>query len=109
LVTALVLGSAVQMAGEPGLDHALSSGLATSSNKTGEETSSAERRMSTGTVRQIQAILAAKARRTSAQRKVSSQLLEAQGVALGMSPRDGTGGRQALRTNTLEELVMVDI
>ena len=87
----------------------LSSGLATSSNKTGEETRPAERRMSTGAVRQIQAILAAKARRTSAQRKVSSQLLEAQRVASGMSPRDGAGGRQALRTNTLEEPVMVDI
>ena len=109
LGAALVVGSAVQMAGEPGLDRALSSGLASSSNKTGEETRSAERRMSTGTVRQIQAILAAKARRTSAQRKVGSQLLEARRVVSGMSSRDGAGRRQALLTSTLEERWVVDI
>ena len=83
LGSALVLGGAVQVARQAGPDHAISCGLTAASNRTGEETKSAGRPMSTGVVRQIQTIPAAKAGRTPVQRKVSSQLLEAH--------RDGAG------------------
>ena len=47
-------------------------------NRTGEETKPAAGQLSAKTVRQIQSLLSAKVRRTPAQRKVSSRLLEAQ-------------------------------
>ena len=50
----------------------------TVTNRTGEETKPAAGQLSAKTVRQIQSLLSAKVRRTPAQRKLSSQLLEAQ-------------------------------
>ena len=47
-------------------------------NRTGEETKPAAGQLSAKTVRQVQSLLSAKVRRTPAQRKVSSRLLEAQ-------------------------------
>ncbi len=65
--------------------------------------------MSTGIVRQIQTILAAKAGRTPVQRKVSSQLLEVQRVAAEMQQLDERVRHQPQGAHALEEMVTVDI
>ena len=56
------------------------------------------------TVRQIEALLAAKAQRTPAQRKVSSQLLPARRAQVY-----GVASRQAPDTTATDEMAMVDI
>ena len=56
------------------------------------------------TVRQIEALLAAKAQRTPAQRKVSSQLLPARRTQVY-----GVASRQAPDTTATDEMAMVDI
>ncbi len=65
--------------------------------------------MSTGVVRQIQTILAAKAGRTPVQRKVSSQLLEARRVTAEMHRLAERVRQQSRGAQALEEMVTVDI
>ena len=65
--------------------------------------------MSTGVVRRIQTILAAKAGRTPAQRKVSSQLLEARRVTAEMHRLAERVRQQSRGAQALEEMVTVDI
>ena len=78
-------------------------------NRTGEGREPAGGRLSAKTVRQIQSLLAAKARRTRAQRKVSSQLLDARRTGQRKPTATGTDGRQALGADAREEPVAVDI
>ena len=78
-------------------------------NRTGEGREPAGGRLSAKTVRQIQSLLVAKARRTPAQRKVGSQLLDARRTAQRKPTATGTDGRQALGTDAREEPVAVDI
>ena len=78
-------------------------------NRTGEETDPAGRKLSAKTVKQIQAILAAKAQRTPAQKKVSSELLDARRMAGGVIVSDKAGSRPAPGADPLKEPVTVDI
>ena len=65
--------------------------------------------LSAKTERQIQALLAAKARRTTAQRKLSSQLLDAGRMAQRKPVATEAARRQALGEAPRDELVAVDI
>ena len=78
-------------------------------NRTGEATDQAGRKLSAKTAKQIQAILAAKAQRTPAQKKVSSELLDARRMAGGVIVSDKAGKRAAPGTDSLKEPVTVDI
>ena len=121
LATSVVRGEAVNVSytlraqgeGEPVQDPAGNESTAFTNqavqNRTGEETKPAAGQLSAKTVRQIQSLLAAKARRTPAQRKVSSQLLEARRTAKRKSRMHVPGGRQTLGADAREELVAVDI
>ena len=78
-------------------------------NRTGEETKPAAGQLSAKTVRQIQSLLSAKVRRTPAQRKVSSQLLEARRTPRRKPTAAGSGRLQETDRQATEERVMVDI
>ena len=78
-------------------------------NRAGEETEAAGRNLSARTVRQIHAILAAKARRTPAQKKVSSELLDARRMAGGVVVSEKAGSWPAPGPDPMKEPVTVDI
>ena len=78
-------------------------------NRTGPAPDPAGRKLSAKTVKQIQAILAAKARRTPAQKKVSSELLDARRMAGALVASDKAGSRSAPDADPLNEPVKVDI
>ena len=78
-------------------------------NRTEQETERTGRTLPAKAVKQIQAILAAKARRTPAQRKVSSQLLDARRRAAENPVSDPDGSRAAPGSDALQEPVTVDI
>ena len=78
-------------------------------NRTGEETKPAGGRLPARAVRQIQSLLSAKVRRTPAQRKVSSQLLDARRTPRRKPPAAGSGRLQAADPEATDERVMVDI
>ena len=78
-------------------------------NRTGGETEPAGGRLPAKAVRQIQSLLSAKVRRTPAQRKVSSQLLEARRKPRPKPTVAGSGRLQATDPQAKDERVMVDI
>ena len=78
-------------------------------NRAGEETKPAGGRLPARAVRQIQSLLSAKVRRTPAQRKVSSQLLEARRTPRRKPTAAGIGRLQETDPEAAEERVMVDI
>lgn len=78
-------------------------------NRTGEATAAAGRKMSAKTLKQIQTILSAKAVRTPAQKKVSSELLDARRMAGGVMVSDQDGSRPAPGADPLKKPVLVDI
>ena len=85
----------------------LDSDAAAMTNRTGEETKPAGGRLPARAVRQIQSLLSAKIRRTPAERKVSSQLLEARRTLRQKPPAaDRLEGKDPQAT---DERVMVDI
>ena len=78
-------------------------------NRTGEETKQASGRLPARAVRQIQSLLSAKVRRTPAQRKVSSQLLDARRKPRPKPTAAGIDSLEATDPEGKEERVMVDI
>ena len=78
-------------------------------NQTGEETKPAVGQLPARAVRQIQSLLSAKVRRTPAQRKVSSQLLDARRTPRRKPITAGLASLQATDPEANEERVMVDI
>ena len=78
-------------------------------NRTGEKTKLAAGRLPARAVRQIRSLLSAKVRRTPAQRKVSSELLEAREKTRREPPAAGVGRLQEADPQSADERVMVDI
>ena len=78
-------------------------------NQTGEETKQAGGQLPARAVRQIQSLLSAKVRRTPAQRKVSSQLLDARRKPRPKPTATGLASLQETDPEAKEERVMVDI
>ena len=87
----------------------LDSDTAAVTNRAGEETKPAGGRLPARAVRQIRSLLSAKVRRTPAQRKVSSQLLEARRKPRPKPTAAGSGRLQATDPQAKDERVMVDI
>ena len=87
----------------------LDSDAAAVTNRAGEETKPAGGRLPARAVRQIRSLLSAKVRRTPAQRKVSSQLLEARRKPRPKPTAAGSGRLQATDPQAKDERVMVDI
>ena len=81
----------------------------TVTNQTGEETKQASGQLPARAVRQIQSLLSAKVRRTPAQRKVSSQLLDARRKPRPKPTATGLASLEATDPEGKEERVMVDI
>ena len=78
-------------------------------NRTGGETKQAGGRLPARAVRQIQSLLSAKVRRTPAQRKVSSQLLDTRRKPRRKPTAAGIGRLQETDREAKDERVMVDI
>ena len=78
-------------------------------NRTGGETKQAGSRLPARAVRQIQSLLSAKVRRTPAQRKVSSQLLDTRRKPRRKPTAAGIGRLQETDREAKDERVMVDI
>ena len=78
-------------------------------NRTGGETKQAGGRLPARAVRQIQSLLSAKIRRTPAQRKVSSQLLDTRRKPRRKPTAAGIGRLQETDRQATDERVMVDI
>ena len=106
--TATAQGAA-QTVRDPGSNETIAFTEQAVTNRTGEETKPESGRLPARAVRQIRSLLSAKVRRTPAQRKVSSQLLEARRTPRREPPAAGIGRLQETDPQTADDRVMVDI
>ena len=106
--TATAQGAA-QTVRDPGSNETIAFTEQAVTNRTGEETKPPGGRLPAKAVRQIRSLLSAKVRRTPAQRKVSSELLEAREKTRREPPAAGIGRLQETDPQTADDRVMVDI
>ena len=94
---------------DPAGNESMAFGSRPATGRRGEEKEQAGQVLSAKTVKQIQAILAAKARRTPAQRKLDSRLLDARRMAGGVPVSDSPRGGPVPGADALKKPVTVDI